>query len=433
MQTPHHCPYEAMQFILMPLRPFHVIIINFILTLPQFTEGFNIIMSVTDKFSKVNTFIPEQKTMTAEDWVIGLMNQLALLNWGLLRAILSDQDCKFTAALWKGLFKQLNVHLLFSTIYHSQTDSSSEVINQVAEIALRHWLITLIQIQNWSTVLPQLQAALNNSTKYSSILLTPNQVLFSFHTREPLNLLQVDEPDVVESSFNKHENIIDLIDSVANHTNTKVTRNANVVLKQPKRVKLTATYQYKPVHIDVKDAIAFTSMQMKHYYNKAHMSRYFQSGNMVNLHLHWGYSLPGIENKKLNQQFVDPLRVAEWIDWLAYHLDIPASWKIHDVISIVHLEPATSAEKDPYCRSRPDHSEAVIMSPDTEPEWKIKRFIQQRTHWKGWGFTTEYLVRWLGYGPEFNSWINVKDLGKARELMNEFNEANTQDQKEVLS
>lgn len=315
MQTPHHCSYKAMQFILTPSRPFHIIIIDFILTLPQSTEGFNIIMSVTDKFSKAVTFISEWKIMTAEDWAISLMNWLALLNWGLSKAILFDWDCKFTAALWKELFKQLNVNLLFLTAYHSQTDSSFKVINQVAEIALHHWLITLKLIQNWPTVLSQLQAALNNSTKYSLILLTLNQVLFSFCTRKPLNFLQVEKPDVVETSFDKHENMIDPVDSLANHINSKVTfnKNVNVTTQQPKCVKLTATYQYKPAYIDAKNAIAFVFMQMKHYYDKTHMSRYFWVNDMVNLHLHQGYSLLSIENKKLNQQFVDTMRY--WMNW----------------------------------------------------------------------------------------------------------------------
>lgn len=174
-------------------------------------------------------------------------------------------------------------------------------------------------------------------------------------------------------------------------------------------------------------------MWMKHYYNKTHTSRYFQLSNMINLCLHWGYFLLSIENKKLNQQFVSSLHITEWIGWLAYHLNISASWKIHNVIFIAHLESVTSVKKDSYCCSQPDHSEAVIMSSDAEPEWEIERFIWQCTHWKEQGFVTEYLAQWLSYDSEFNSWINVKNLNKAKELMNEFNETNTQNQKEVLS
>lgn len=228
--------------------------------------------------------------------------------------------------------------------------------------------------------------------------------------------------------------MIDPVDSLANHINSKVTfnKNVNVTTQQPKCVKLTATYQYKPAYIDAKNAIAFVFMQMKHYYDKTHMSRYFWVNDMVNLHLHQGYSLLSIENKKLNQQFVDPLCVTEWIDRLAYHLNISALWKIHNIVFIAHLEPATSAEEDSYCCSQFDYFDAVIMSFNAEPKWEIKRFIWQCTHWKEWGFITEYLVWWLGYDSEFNSWINIKNLDKAKKLMNEFNEANAQDQKGVL-
>ncbi len=74
--------------------------------------------------------------MTVKDWAIALLDHLALLNWGLPRTIISDWDCKFLVSLWKEVFKQLKVDLLYLSAYHSQTDGSSEAINQTAEIVL---------------------------------------------------------------------------------------------------------------------------------------------------------------------------------------------------------------------------------------------------------------------------------------------------------
>ena len=138
MQTPQHLLYELMQLILTSLQSFHVITIDFILILLLSSEEFDSVMLITDKFSKTVILISEQKTMTAKNWALELLNCLALLNWGLSQTILSDQDRKFTAELWKGLFKQLSVDLMFLTAYHPQTDESSEAINQFVEIALRH-------------------------------------------------------------------------------------------------------------------------------------------------------------------------------------------------------------------------------------------------------------------------------------------------------
>lgn len=99
MQTSQHLSYELMQLILTSLQSFHVIIIDFILTLLLSSEEFNSVMLITDKFSKAVILISEQKTMTVKDWALELLNHLALLNWGLSQAILSDWDCKFTAEL----------------------------------------------------------------------------------------------------------------------------------------------------------------------------------------------------------------------------------------------------------------------------------------------------------------------------------------------
>ncbi len=275
-QTPRHKPYGALQPIITPPRPFHTLTIDFILALPlSKPDKYNTIMSVTDKFSKAITLIPGRDTMTAEDWAIALLDRLALLNWGLPRAIISDRDRKFLASLWKGVFKQLKVDLLYSSAYHPQTDGSSEATNQTAEIALRYWLMTLKEPDLWPFVLARLQAALNNSTKYSSTRLSPNQVIFGMRTREAMDLLRVEEPDT------------ERIDS--NHNGEQVKR---------KPVTLTTMDQYRPAHIDAKDAIAYAAMAMKYYYDRKHKPLYFKVGDLVNLRLHKGYTLPSLKEKK---------------------------------------------------------------------------------------------------------------------------------------
>ena len=235
----------------------------------------------------------------------------------------------------EGYFKQLKVDLLYSTAYHPQTDGSSEITNQTAEIALRHWLMTLKEPKEWVKVLLRLQVSLNNSNKYSSTTLSPNQVLFGFCTREPLDLIHMDEPLTMEADIPTVEADVD-----ANHSSSS-KKSANTT----KPVRLAAVDQYRPAHIDAKDAIAFAAMRIKHYYESKHKPQFFKKGDMVNLRLHRGYSLPGQDKSmKISQPFVGPLRVLERIGRLTYHLEIPEPWKIHDVISIAHLEPATNPQ-----------------------------------------------------------------------------------------
>ncbi len=49
----------------------------------------------------------------------------------------------------------------------------------------------------------------------------------------------------------------------------------------------------------------------------------------------------------------------------------------------------------------------------------IERLISRRQFRRGKGQCTEYLVRWQGYGPEYDTWYNIKDLDDAKELITE--------------
>lgn len=102
------------------------------------------------------------------------------MNWGLLKVILSDRDSKFVISMWKKIFKQLKVKSLLSAVYHPQINKSSEITNQTVKIALQYYLIMLNDTNSWVTVLSQMQAVLNNSTKYFSTVKTSTEVLFSF-------------------------------------------------------------------------------------------------------------------------------------------------------------------------------------------------------------------------------------------------------------
>ena len=78
--------------------------------------------------------------------------------------------------------------MLFLTAWHPQTDNQSKKSNKIAEIALRHFILT-VPHKEWLKMLPQISAVLNNSIKYSLIYLASTEVLFSFKVKEPLDLL----------------------------------------------------------------------------------------------------------------------------------------------------------------------------------------------------------------------------------------------------
>ena len=112
----------------------------------------------------------------------------------------------------------------------------------------------------------------------------------------------------------------------------------------------------------------------------------------MNLRLHQGYKLLGITNQKTGQQFVRPLTILEHVGKLAYRLEILSIWKIHLVILIAHLEPATNLASNSYWRPRLDHS--GLVKPEEKVEstgdhYVIDKLLGKRTS-QEW---TQYLVR----------------------------------------
>ena len=135
-QTHHHLPFGSMQPIEAPLVPFHTISIDFILALPKASSGHDTLLVITCKFSKRVTLLLGFGMWAARHWAKAIMTWLLDVDWGIPKAIISDQDPKFLAELWVALFQELGMKLLYATAYHPQADGQSKKPNQTVESAL---------------------------------------------------------------------------------------------------------------------------------------------------------------------------------------------------------------------------------------------------------------------------------------------------------
>ena len=110
-----------------------------------------------------------------------------------------------------------------------------------------------------------------------------------------------------------------------------------------------------------------------------------------------GTNLKCIEGTpKLSPRWYGPFWVATKISHVAYQLDLPETWKIHNMFHALLLTPY---------RETPEHGPNFLDPPpniiDDEPEWEVERILKQRTfgRWK----KKQYLVRWKGYLPAHDS------------------------------
>ena len=194
-------------------------------------------------------------------------------------------------------------------------------------------------------------------------------------------------------------NIINIIETNAYPAQSTTDQSCFNVIKSVKSskhtlkwVKLIALDEYWSVHIDVKNVIVFAAMQMKQYYDSKHQPHFFNVEDMINLHLHQEYILSSLmkQNKKLSQQFVKSLQITERISHLTYCLDISVTWKIHNIVSVVHLESAYT--NDSYHQSHSEHLSTVITLSSTESEWELECLLWKWTYHKGCSYITEYLT-----------------------------------------
>jgi hypothetical protein len=350
---------------------------DFILALPKTKDGFDCAMGVTCKYSKRVTVVPGKSTWEAKDWADALLERLWLMDWGLPKRFISDRDSKFVSEFWKRLFTRLGVQMLYSTAWHPQTDGQSERSNQTLEIALRFYIATLDDATEWPRCLPQLTAALNNS-KSAATQKTPNEVVYSFTPNFAI------DPTDNQSDQGFHN-------------------------------------PFPTAHAEVIDALDLAAMTDKLHYDRKHTAMFLAVGDKAYLRLHKGYNIPAASSKKIHQQYVGPFKVLARVGRLAYKLDIPAHWRVHPVFTIAQLEPAPH-DQDPFTRPQPSQPSSVSVEGDTETykSWEIERLLDKRTIRKGRGTSVQYLVRWTGYGPEFDQWYPLSQLENAKDLIAEY-------------
>ena len=123
-----------------PTRPWAHITMDFITGLPE-SEGYNAILVVVDRFSKMGIFIPCTEKTDSKKTAKMLLDNV-FTKHGLPDKITSDRGPQFTSNFTNEVYKAMNIENALSTAHHPQTDGQSERVNQELELYLRHYVDT---------------------------------------------------------------------------------------------------------------------------------------------------------------------------------------------------------------------------------------------------------------------------------------------------
>lgn len=351
-----------------PRLPCEVITIDFVTGLPQ-DNGYDSFISITDKFSKYVTLIANKTTDRAPDVASRFFTEY-YPRFGLPSKIISDRDPKFISRFWQCLFSKLKVELLLSTAYAPQTDGQSERTNQTVEQMLRSY-IGYDPNRQWTSDLKEIEFILNSHSSESSSK-SPFEILYGFNPRSAWN-------------FNYRESDPE--------TNLDFFEQREIIRSEALR------------HLDWSRAI------MAKKYDQNWHERDLAVGDEVYIENRSGLSIPGLITTKTGPKRFGPFRIIKLVGTGAVKLDLPSTYKMHDVISRRHV---TLAKPDAWNRI-PDRPPAVVTD-DGEEEYEVERVLDERKFKK----RTQYLIKWVGYPVHEATWIDADQAPSFSEALAKF-------------
>ena len=173
-----HKPYGKLMPIPIPGQPWKSISLDFITDLPR-SAGFDSVLVVVDRFTKMAHFEPCAKDITAKGCTDIMMKTVFKLH-GLPNEIISDRGPQFVSKFWTHVMNALGAKAKLSSAYHPETDGQTERVNQILEQYLR-CNVNYLQ-NNWVNLLPLAEICYNN-LKHTSTGVTPYYSNYGYHPK----------------------------------------------------------------------------------------------------------------------------------------------------------------------------------------------------------------------------------------------------------
>lgn len=360
-----HKPFGLLQSLPIPDTPWTSIAMDFIVQLP-ISNGFDAILVVIDRFTKLAHFIPTTTELTSEE-LTDLLVQHIISKHGIPNDIVTDRGSVFTAHFMKAFCEGLKIEQKLTTAYHPQTNGQTERTNQTLEQYLRCYIN--YQQDDWSKILPLAEFSYNNTIQ-ASIETTPFYALYGYDPR-----------------FSAE---IPLINNNVPKANERITH-----LQQ--------------VREDLKFYLESAQDNQAKYYNKKVKEMEFEVNQEVMLNKKFIKTTR--PSNKLDYKKLGPFKITAKVGSRAYRLQLPTSMaRVHPVFHISLLEP--------YIK---DTNPNTILPPpppiiiDDNEEFLVETILDARIKQN----RTEYLVHWEGYNIADRTWETLDNLN-CRRLLSEF-------------
>ncbi len=321
------------------------------------------ILTMVDRLTKWTYFLPYRETWNAEQLAdVIYRNVTSVHGWPV--EWITDRDTKFASRFWQALMTRLGTKSKLSTAYHPQTDGQTERLNQIVEQYLRSFIN--FQQDDWVMLLPVAQLAYNTA-ETETTKVTPFFANYGYEADSapgarglgPQGSCQSRPDACAPRDAQGRAGVC----STQNETTLRQTQARGSSPREGDKVYL--------------------------------ISRNLRTKR---------------PSKKLDFKKMGPFKVDERISTSNYRLSLPGTMKLRtNVFHISLLEPAP---KD--ARLATD-----VEAEDEEEEWDVEDILDSRIK----DGQLQYLVKWLDFGPEDNSWQPATNL-HCPEKLEEFHRRN---------
>ena len=341
--------------------PFKQVSVDLITDLPL-ARGFDSILTIVDQgLTKGAYFLPTNKTATSAD-IATLYHNAVYPNFGIPDAIISDHRLQFVSSFTRDLYSKSGIEMKATTAYRPQSNGEAERVNQEVGTYLRMYCAE--KPNDWSLFLADVQFAHNSR-------------IHSTHGQMPFYLLHGYEPTAYPSDVANPPGLAD--DRLE-----QLTANRDKAIITHKRTQ--------EAMITRKPGLAYKK---------------FKVGDKVwldarNLHLK--------TTRKLTPRRLGPFEIIEEILPVVYKLQLPSTWRIHDIFHASLLTPQVITPEYGVPPT-PPLPELV----DGEPEFEVEGILRHKN--VGRKRELRYLVQWHGYSRAESTWEPEEHLKNTPEVL----------------
>ena len=338
-----------------PSRPWSDISVDFVTGLPV-SQGNTTVLTVVDRFSKMTRFIALPKLPSAKETAEIMMNNVFKVH-GFPKDIVSDRGPQFVSRFWREFCRLIGAKASLTSGYHPEANGQTERLNQQLETGLR--CLVSQNPSTWSKHLVWVEYA-HNLLPTSATGMSPFKCAFGY------------QPPVFAD--NELEVSVPSAHAMVRRCHRIWAAATQVLIRQGDRVKKSADRKRRPAPT-------------------------YQPGQRVwlsarDLHLK-------VPSKKLAPRFVGPFPIIKLIGPAAVRLRLPRSLRVHPTFHVSRVKPAKESPMVPAATPPPPPE--VI---EGGPVYKVKQLLAVRNRGRG----KQYLVDWVGYGPEERQWVPSRHI-----------------------